>query len=259
VIEQELQGTILDKDERRMQEIIERLKQKRSQGSPQISSGILSAEIIRQVFCNKHDLVIMIEDKKGGFKERFFGSPSIHLTRKCPCPVWIVKSTMRKDYKRIMVIVDLSAPESHKDTFNIKIMEAAISLAKIYQSELHVVYAWTLFAETQLRLTGRASQHEMTLYTCKIEKENESLMKSFLSNLNLEGLCCRPFLFKGDTIDAISDLAEMNKVDLIIMESVIQSRCINLFIANPAEEVLRKERCSVLIFKSDKLLSSVKC
>ena len=241
-----------------MQEIIERLKQKRSQGSPQISSGILSAEIIRQVFCNKHDLVIMTEDKKGGLKERFFGSTPIHLTRKCPCPVWIVKSKIRKDYKRIMVTVDLSAPESHKNTINIKVMEAAISLARIYQSELHVVYAWTLFGEAQLKLTGRASQHEMTLYTCKIEKNNESLMKSFLSNFNLEGLCCRPFLFKGDTIDAISGLAEMNKVDLIIMERVLQSRCINLFIANPAEEVLRKEGCSVLIFKSDKLLSSVK-
>lgn len=135
----------------------------------------------------------------------------------------------------------------------------SISLARIYQSELHVVYAWTLLGETQLRLTGRASQHEMTLYTCKSEKKNESLMKSFLSNFNLEGLCCRPFLFKGDPINAITGLAEMNKIDLIIMESVIQSRCINLFIANPAEEMLRKEGCSVLIFKSDKLLSSAKC
>jgi len=158
-----------------------------------------------------------------------------------------------------MVTVDLSAPESHKDPLNIKVMEAAISLARIYQSELHVIYPWTLFGETQLVLTGRASRYEMTLYTCKIEKENENLMKNFLSNFNLEDLCCRPFHFKGDPIDAISSLAEMNKVDLIIMGSVIQSRCINLFIASPAEEVLRKEGCSVLIFKSDKLLSSVKC
>lgn len=75
VIVQDLQETILDKDERRMQEIIERFKQKCSQDSPQISSGTLSAEIIRQVFCNKHDLVIMTEDKKGGFKERFFEAP----------------------------------------------------------------------------------------------------------------------------------------------------------------------------------------
>ena len=52
-----------------------------------------------------HDLVIMTAEGKDGFRERLFGSTSMHLMRECPCPVWVMKPTRRKRIERILAAV----------------------------------------------------------------------------------------------------------------------------------------------------------
>jgi universal stress protein E len=63
-------------------------------------------EIIREVLRKKHDLVIMTAEGSAGLRERLFGSTSMHLMRKCPCPVWVMRSNKQKRYARILAAVD---------------------------------------------------------------------------------------------------------------------------------------------------------
>ena len=98
-------------------------------------------EVIREVLKNKHDLVMKTARGGNRLKEMLFGSTAMHLMRKCPCPVWVIKPTHRRKYTRIMAAVAPDLIDKKRDNLNVKIMELATSLAQMENSELHVVHA----------------------------------------------------------------------------------------------------------------------
>ncbi|NOR19772.1 MAG: universal stress protein, UspA, partial [Xanthomonadales bacterium] len=63
-------------------------------------------QIIREVLRSGTDLVVKMAES-GGWLDRVFGSDDMHLLRKCPCPVWLVKSDSPKAYQRILAAVDV--------------------------------------------------------------------------------------------------------------------------------------------------------
>uniref|UniRef100_UPI0035930DA5 universal stress protein n=1 Tax=Thiocapsa sp. TaxID=2024551 RepID=UPI0035930DA5 len=56
-----------------------------------VKTGTPFIEIIREVVRNGHDLVMMSAEGRGGLRQRLFGTTSMHLMRKCPCPVLVLK------------------------------------------------------------------------------------------------------------------------------------------------------------------------
>ena len=94
--------------------------------------GIPFLEIIRGVLRNDHDLVIKMSEGDG-LMDRVFGSDDMHLLRKCPCPVWLVKPGLPESYDRIMAAVDVNDgyPPEELDTrrlLNQQILELASAL-----------------------------------------------------------------------------------------------------------------------------------
>ena len=63
-------------------------------------------EIIREVLRNERDLVIKSADGDTDAVDRLFGTTDLHLLRKCPCPVWLIKSTESTVIGRVMACVD---------------------------------------------------------------------------------------------------------------------------------------------------------
>ncbi len=104
-------------------------------------------EIIRQVLANNYDLVIKCVESEAGHKHVLFGSTDMHLMRKCPCPVWIIKPTAHPHYRRIVAAVDQDPEDAVKDLLNRQILEMSTSLALAEFSELHVVHAWDFVGE----------------------------------------------------------------------------------------------------------------
>ncbi len=49
-------------------------------------------EVIREVLRFERDLVIKSVDENTGIRGWLFGSTDLHLLRKCPWPVWLIKS-----------------------------------------------------------------------------------------------------------------------------------------------------------------------
>ena len=99
---------------------------------------------------------------ESGFKGMLFGSTAMHLMRKCPCPVWVVKKGGSERYNRIIAALDPDPSDRQRNELSAKIMDLATSLAKLEQSELLVVHAWSLYGETILRGgVGRMDQGEM--------------------------------------------------------------------------------------------------
>ena len=76
-------------------------------------SGTPFLEIIRQVLRDRHDLVMVTVEGADRLQARLFGSTTMHLMRKCPCPVWAIKPTPLKRFARILAAVSLSPSSSY--------------------------------------------------------------------------------------------------------------------------------------------------
>ena len=215
-------------------------------------------EIIREVLRNKHDLVMKTAWGGSKLKEVIFGSTAMHLMRKCPCPVWVIKATHRKKYSRIMAAVDPDPLDKKRNALNAKIMELATSLARTEGSELHVVHAWRLYGETLLSGRGRMRQSEVDKLVRKARKEHEGwvaeLVGKFAPHIPKGGI----HLLKGNAEALIPALTKRRKFELIVMGTICRTGLAGFIVGNTAENILQQVNCSVLTVKPDGFVSPVK-
>ena len=109
-----------------------------------VIQGTAFLEIIREVLRNNFDLVMKMSGGRRRLNKLLLGSTDMHLLRKCPCPVWIMKPGESDQYQRVLAAVDIE-PESgdqQKSALNKQILEMASSLALSEFGHLHIVHAW---------------------------------------------------------------------------------------------------------------------
>jgi len=222
-----------------------------------ILTGTPFIEIIRQVIRDKHDLVIMTAEGKTGLKDRLFGSMSLHLMRKCPCPVWVMKPARRR-YLRIMAAVDPGSINKKRNLLNTVIMDLATSMAALEKSELHIVHAWSLVGEGHMRAFGDASPEEIDRLCNSARYDVQKQLDDLLGHYSLEGLNYEIHLQEGDPKFLIPELARKKRIELIVMGTICRTGIAGFFIGNTAENVLQQVNCSVLTVKPEGFKSPVK-
>ena len=89
-------------------------------------------EVIREVLRCGHDLVVKTAEDPG-WLNRLFGSDDMHILRKCPCPVWLLKPGISRRFRNILVAVDVDdacSPEelSVRQALNDQILQLSASL-----------------------------------------------------------------------------------------------------------------------------------
>lgn len=95
------------------------------------ASGFIS--IIQKVLRDKHDLVIKEEPLEHGIDQL-----TMRLVRKCPCPVWVIKSG--SDYsRRILAAANLGDESLEARALSKKIIELTHSLAR-RENVRHTIY-----------------------------------------------------------------------------------------------------------------------
>ena len=208
-------------------------------------------EIVREVIRHERDLVVLSAEGRGGLKNLLFGSTSMHLMRKCPTPVWVVKpAAERSDYKNILACIDPSSANG-KDALNIKIMDLATSLAELEGARLHVVHAWELAGNDLV--TSKSELPAGTLEEIKLKNRDlhAERVGGLLGNYNLAALDHEIHLVEGDPRAVIPEIAQGQSADLIVMGTVCRTGIPGFFIGNIAEEVLIQAECSVLTVKPE--------
>ena len=222
-------------------------------------------EIIRQVLRNKHDLVIKCVDSTGSFKDTLFGSTDMHLMRKCPCPVWIIKSTEHEQHRKIMAAVDQDPEDAVKDVLNRQILEMSTSLAVAEFSELHIVHAWSFYGESHFR-SPRIPISEVEVDAMVAEEASErrrwlrKLVKTYGAKANhgaVDYVGPQLHVIKGDAKQVVPEAAHNLDVDLIIMGTVARAGVPGFFMGNTAESILNQIDCSVLTIKPPGFVSPV--
>ncbi len=241
-----------------LEHLISSIRKEGIQVTAKVLIGTPFLEIIREVLRNKHDLVMKTARGKGGLKEVLFGSTAMHLMRKCPCPVWVIKPTHRKKYARVMAAVDPDPYDEVKNALNTKIMELATSLARIEASEFHVVHAWTLYGEVTLAASEEVSEKELARFARETRKMHKGWLNELLDKHAPETPKDSIHLQKGSAEILIPALAKRKRIELIVMGTVSRTGIAGFFIGNTAEKVLREVDCSVLTLKPDGFVTPVR-
>jgi universal stress protein E len=254
----ELQDSVIEGKRKVFEELLDPIRREDIPVEAKVQCGTPSLEIIRQVLHEQHDLVMMTESPTNGLKGLFIGSTAIRLMRKCPCPVWVVKSKQTDPFGRILAAVDPDPSDEQGNELNFRILELAISIARSERRELHILHAWMHIPEKMLRAGPvRLPEHELERVIAKGRRSHQELPGNLLERFPLEDQKHHIHLLEGEAQAVISELAESEGIDLIVMGTVCRTGIQGFFISNTAERVLSRVDCSVLTVKPDGFISPV--
>lgn len=207
-------------------------------------------EVVRRVTEFGHDLVMTDGGHRAGGGWAI-DSPTMHLMRKCPCAIWVVCPQTTERYRKVLAAIDPGANDPEKDSLDRKIMELAISMAKLERSLLHVVHAMEFH-----RLPTGSSADVWKRLEATAEHEVEKRLYGFLEGFDIDAEV-RIHLVSGKPAQAISELANKERIDLLVMGTVCRTGVRGFFVGNTAEDVLRKVDCSVLTVKPAGFVSPI--
>jgi universal stress protein E len=253
----DLQDLVIQERRRRIEKLIHPIQAQGVRATAKVLYGTPFLEIVREVLRNQHDLVMMTAEGQSELKEILFGSTTMHLMRKCPCPVWVMKRSRQRKFARILAAVDPAPTDQEKNALNIKIMDLAVSLAQSERSQLHIIHTWTLYGEDVLRAQGRLPRRELTKFAQTTGETHKGWLDELLGKYPLGELSHHIHLLKGEAWLAIPEVAKKEKIDLIVMGTVCRTGVTGFLIGNTAEKVLRQVDCSVLTVKPDGFVTPV--
>lgn len=224
--------------------------------------------VVQEVIENGYDLVMKSAEEHHTLKNRIFGSVDMHLLRKCPCPVWIMKSHEITQYKGIVAAVDFEPSEDEKKMSNLnrQILELASSLALSEFSQLHVAHAWTAWGESLLN-TPRFNLAEGGRVDEWIEQQRVThekrvdvlmgILSDMISSETNEYLGPKVHIVKGKAYDVIPNLVREQQADLVVMGTVARTGIPGFLMGNTAENILNNIDCSVLAVKPSGFVTPV--
>jgi nucleotide-binding universal stress UspA family protein len=222
-------------------------------------------ETIRAVLGNGHDVVIK-PAQDPDWSNRLFGSDDMHLLRKCPCPVWLVKPGERHEYDRIVAAVDIDDEDADtsQTTLNREILELAASLALADAASLHIVHAWDAPEAGLVRLwSSEPEKAERSLVDAEHERHAAAMdhlchaLRKHLGDDQYSRLSPRMHMKRGRATQVIPPLVNDLGADVVVMGTVARTGVPGLLIGNTAETILDQLQCSTLAVKPAGFVSPV--
>lgn len=235
-----------------------------------IGHGVLMGtpflEIVRAVLRSGYDLVIKCPESPS-WLDRFFSGDDMHLLRKCPCPVWLVKPQAPETYGSILAAVDVydGYPEKELEArrrLNVQVLEMAVSVAISESAELHVVHAWESLSDMArgLVFSSDLSNEKIALNMEQERRHQRQLLDQFMQSMRVSASEVRDaldyldpaiHLLKGGARREIPALTKRLAVDCIVMGTVARTGIRGFIMGNTAETILEQIECSVLAIKPD--------
>lgn len=216
------------------------------------SSSVDFIAIIRKVIRQGFDLVI-----KEAALNQGIDSLSMRLVRKCPCPVWVMKSGPT-NFKRILAAIDVGETDAEAIALNKKIIEITNSLAQREGGKAHYLHSWRWDYESML--TGprfNVSTQDARAIKGAIFNERKQNMLSLLEDNHIHFENEQLHLREGVSSDVIQQAIEDLDIDVVVMGSVARSGIPGLLIGNKAEKLLNSINRTVLTVKPDGFKSPV--
>ncbi len=214
------------------------------QWEPLITVGHTVSEISRLVSEKNIDLAISASHGRSGLKRLVLGSVTEELMRTLSCPLLVVRGAEEsRDEKppafcldKIMVGCDFSADSTL--AFNY-----ALSLARQFQSELHLVHV--VEPPTYQNIFRPGEEGEKKYYE-DLQGFLGKKLKNMISQDAGERCTPRTELLEGQPYTEIIDYAGKNDINLIVLGLRGHGLVETLFMGSTTDRVMRRAPCPVL-------------
>jgi len=252
----EVEDQVLRFHRDRLHELAEPLRAAGVAVETKVLQGVGFIQTIRHVLAHGNDLVL--KGAQSTPDRQLLRGTDLHLLRKCPCPVWILNSAAEPVSKRIMAAIDPDPDDSIRDGLNHTVLELATSLARQDSAKLDVVNAWYLQEESTLRHSlVKMPEHEVLAIIDSAERQSAERLNALIADFERFDDIMRVVHVKGIPADVLSEHAETERIDTLVMGTLARTGIAGLFIGNTAETVLNRVGCSVLTVKPKGFASPV--
>lgn len=220
-----------------------------------VKHGNTFVEVVRATLQRQHDLVIKTVSSEGIFRRTFFGSTDMHLLRKSPTPLWLIKPGEPETFRRILVPLDPNKDHAVKGELGMNLLKLATSLAEMDGAELLIVHASHAYEQDKLKRYMKPKQFDEYLH--KWEQESSNRTWRFISLFGREIKPESIHIVQGEPGFVIPKFVEEHNVDLVVMGTLGRLGQQGMFIGDTAERILDRLDCSVLAVKPAGFVSPV--
>lgn len=235
--------------------LAESIRKRGVQARQKVAWGTDFLEIIKEVLREGHDLVMLSPRRAAKWRGALFGTRTMHLMRKCPCPVWAVKRTQDRSFSRVLAAVDPVPNDEERNTLNRQVLDLAASVAQSTGGEMHVAHAWSQSMERIMRNRAELWSSDVDRIVDETREAQRKLLEELMRDLPVSDP--QMHLLKGEPEEVISEVAENLDVELVVMGTVSRSGLAGFLIGNTAERILQSLDCSVLAVKPQGFVSPV--
>lgn len=207
-------------------------------------------EVTREVLRSGHDLVMKETSPVRTAGSRLFTSHEMHLMRKCPSPLWMLKAVRNARFGAVMAAIDPAPANDERQELNRRILDLAFEVAAEERATLHVAHAWRLRSESAIDLMRRAFPEGHVQRLVEQERlRRVALVDELVSPYQGGAVPVLVELVKGEPSRMLPGLARRLGIELLVMGTVARSGIPGLIIGNTAENTLNDVTCSVLAVK----------
>jgi nucleotide-binding universal stress UspA family protein len=224
-----------------------------------VLSGEPFIEVIRHVLEHDNDLVIVGGREVANWALPELPSGVMHLLRKCPAPVWVMRPP-RSDELRILALIDPDPDDPVRDGLNDLVLSLATSLARREDGKLDVGHAWELAGESTLRSSPYVCLPDevVDVLAETAEGVHREQLGALLARHHAAEAGAEVHLVPGHAGEVLPKLADGLRAGLIVMGTVARTGISGLIIGNTAETILQSVHCSVLAVKPEGFVTPVK-
>jgi nucleotide-binding universal stress UspA family protein len=222
-----------------------------------VREGIDYIEVIREVSTGGHDLVAKAASTEPGLAALLFGTLDMHLLRKCPCPVLILKPRKKIVHARVLAALDIDDHGLKGEAMHANILDHAASIAGFEEGSLDILHAWHLPYEYNMRNEEKIRKLKVVDVVIKDLRSRKQHRLETLA-ARWEALAPRIHLLKGLAHQVIPRFTRDHGVDLVVMGTVGRTGIQGFFMGNTAEKILLSLNCSVLAIKPKGFKSPVR-
>lgn len=255
--EQGFQERLLDHEQARLRKLADTLNQDITINL-EVRIGKKHLQTVEAVHENHFDLIIK-EAEHSGWISRIVGGTDMHLLRKCPCPVWLIKRHQEPAYRQIMVAVDFDTDNEDKavnEALNQSLVDMASSLAIAEFASLHIVNIYDVpEAGFISSWTDQPVDVENQLFEAEFRRREHKMhalldyLKSSLGEKSYQYLSPLMHIIQGVPEHEIPKVAATIPADLVVMGTVARAGLSGILIGNTAEGVVSQLDCSILAIK----------
>lgn len=203
--------------------------------------------LVRQVLKRRPQLLLAESHRHARLARPFLSNTDWDLIRKCPCPLWLSKST-RKLNGPVIAALDPLHAHAKPTALDDVILRHALQTAQDRPARVLAFHAYTL--PTPPVVDGSVEAYWIGMSEEEVERY-EAVLHQQLDRLSARYRvpARNRLVVTGDPAFALPRIVKKHRASVVVMGAVSRSALARLFIGHTAERVIDALKCDVLIVK----------